>query len=62
MAEFTDKLEQYRVVRNEAEYSPYPDIDKSLEETASEMLQETQFSIELIVRCQIRGEGLGGGR
>lgn len=49
-AEFTDKLEQYRVVRNEAEYSPYPDIDKSLEETASEMLQETQFSIELIVR------------
>ena len=50
-AEFIDKLEQYRDIRNEVEYSPYPEIDKSLEETASEILQETKRSIELIVRC-----------
>ena len=50
-AEFIKKLEQYRGIRNEVEYSPYPEIDKSLKETASEILQETKHSIELIVRC-----------
>ena len=50
-AEFIKKLEQYRGIRNEVEYSPYPEIDKSLEETAKEILQETKRSIELIVRC-----------
>ena len=46
-----DKLEEYRGIRNEVEYSPYPDIDKSLKETASELLQETKLSIDLFVRC-----------
>ena len=50
-AEFINKLEQYRDIRNEVEYSPYPEIDKSLEETAKEILQETKRSIELIIRC-----------
>jgi uncharacterized protein (UPF0332 family) len=50
-AEFISKLEQYRDIRNEVEYSPYPEIDKSLEETAKEILQETKRSIELIIRC-----------
>jgi translation initiation factor 2 alpha subunit (eIF-2alpha) len=49
--ELIDKLEEYRGIRNEVEYSPYPDIDKSLKETASELLQETKLSIELFVRC-----------
>ncbi|MBM3235902.1 HEPN domain-containing protein [Candidatus Poribacteria bacterium] len=50
-AEFIKKLEQYRGIRNEIEYSPYPEIDNSLEETAKEILQETKHSIELIVCC-----------
>jgi len=49
--EFIKKLEQYRGIRNEVEYSPYPEIDKSLKETASEILQETKRSIELIISC-----------
>ena len=56
-AEFISKLEQYRDIRNEVEYSPYPEIDKSLEETASEILQETKRSIEFIVCC-FRERGL----
>ena len=50
-AEFIKKLEQYRGIRNEVEYSPYPEIDKSLKEIASEILQETKRSIDLIARC-----------
>jgi hypothetical protein len=50
-AEFINKLEQYRDIRNEVEYSPYPEIDKSLEETAKEILKETKRSIELIISC-----------
>jgi len=50
-AEFINKLEQYRDIRNEVEYSPYPEIEKSLKEIAPEILQETKRSIELIVRC-----------
>jgi len=50
-SEFIKKLEQYRGIRNEVEYSPYPEIDKSLKETASEILQETKRSIELIISC-----------
>ena len=56
-AEFINKLEQYRDIRNEVEYSPYPEIDKSLEETAKEILRETKRSIELIVCC-FRERGL----
>ena len=49
-AEFIEKLEQYRNIRNEVEYSPYPEIDKSLIETAEQILYETKCSVELIIR------------
>ena len=57
----TEGLTQSRleelIQRNEVEYSPYPEIDKSLKETAEKILKETKLSLELIVRC-FRERGL----
>jgi uncharacterized protein (UPF0332 family) len=50
-AVFIDKLEQYRRIRNEADYSPYPEIDGSLDAVALQILQETEASIRLISQC-----------
>lgn len=48
--EFIERLERYRGIRNEVEYSPYPEIDEPLSETAAQVLRETELSVELLVR------------
>ncbi|MBD3183129.1 HEPN domain-containing protein [Candidatus Poribacteria bacterium] len=50
-AEFIDKLERFRGIRNEVEYSPYPEVDRSLREISEHILVETKTSIELMVCC-----------
>lgn len=38
---FADRLDEWRGIRNEIEYSPFPKVDKPLSETAAEMLEGT---------------------
>ena len=45
-----DKLEQYRSIRNEVDYSPYPEIDGSLDAVALKILRETESYIKLILQ------------
>ena len=47
---FIDKLERYRRIRNEVDYSPYPEIYDSLNFVALEVLRETEVSIKLILQ------------
>jgi uncharacterized protein (UPF0332 family) len=48
---FVDRLDQYRWIRNEVDYSPYPEIDGPLDTVALQILQETEESIKLILQC-----------
>jgi len=48
---FADRLDEWRGVRNEMEYSPFPKIDKPLSETAAEMLEGTKEFIESFAPC-----------
>jgi len=48
---FVDRLDQCRRIRNEVDYSPYPEIDDSLNAVTLQILQETEESIKLILQC-----------
>jgi uncharacterized protein (UPF0332 family) len=48
---FIDRLDRYRRIRNEVDYSPYPEINDSLDAVALQIIQETEESIKLILQC-----------